>query len=255
MEEYDQGFGSILYRTALPELKAGSVLTVNDPHDYAQVFVEGKFIGALDRRNGDKQLVLPECRKDAQLDILVEAMGRINFGRAIKDFKGITDNVTVTEARGGHEFVCDLKDWTVFNLEDTQDFYNAADFKPVSTFAKDESGRLPRGIYRGKFKVNKTDDTFLNLESWGKGLVYVNGHPLGRIWEIGPQQTLYMPGCWLRKGENDIVVFDILGPKEVKSEGLKTPVLDKLLNEKRLVHRNEGEKLNLSGETPVIRII
>lgn len=61
-----------------------------------------------------------------------------------------------------------------------------------------------------------------------------------------------MPGCWLRKGENEIVVFDMLGPKEVKSEGLKTPVLDKLLNEKRLVHRSEGEKLDLSGEKPVI---
>lgn len=252
MEEYDQGFGSILYRTSLPELKAGSVLTVNDPHDYAQVFVDGKFVGSLDRRNGEKQLVLPQCRKNAQLDILVEAMGRINFGRAIKDFKGITGNVTVTEMRDGREFVCDLKDWTVFNLEDTPEFYNFVDFKPISTFAKDASGRLPRGVYRGTFKVNKTDDTFLNFESWGKGLVYVNGHPLGRIWEIGPQQTLYMPGCWLRKGENEIVVFDILGPKEAKSEGLDKPVLDKLLNEKRLVHRNEGESLDLSGETPVI---
>lgn len=252
MEEYDQGFGSILYRTALPELKAGSVLTVNDPHDYAQVFVDGKFVGKLDRRNGEKQLVLPQCRKDARLDILVEAMGRINFGRAIKDFKGITDNVTVTETRDGREFVCDLKDWTVFNLEDAPDYYSSVDFKPLSGVAKDASGRLPRGVYRGTFKVNKTDDTFLNFESWGKGLVYVNGHPLGRIWEIGPQQTLYLPGCWLRKGENEIVVFDILGPKEAKSAGLKEPVLDKLLSEKRLVHRNDGESLDLSGETPVI---
>ena len=252
MEEYDQGFGSILYRTELPALKTGALLTVNDPHDYAQVFVDGKFIGKLDRRNGEKELILPDCQNGAVLDILVEAMGRINFGRAIKDFKGITDNVTITETREGRDFVCDLKDWTVFNIEDSLDFYISANFKPVSEFTRDESGRLPRGIYRGTFNLKNTDDTFLNFETWGKGLVYVNGHPIGRIWEIGPQQTLYMPGCWLKKGENEIIVFDILGPKEPKSNGMKKPQLDKLLNQKRLVHRNEGEVLDLSLETPVL---
>lgn len=252
MEEYDQGFGSILYRTELPALKTGALLTVNDPHDYAQVFVDGKFIGKLDRRNGEKELILPDCQNGAVLDILVEAMGRINFGRTIKDFKGITDNVTITETREGRDFVCDLKDWTVFNIEDSLDFYISANFKPVSEFTRDESGRLPRGIYRGTFNLKNTDDTFLNFETWGKGLVYVNGHPIGRIWEIGPQQTLYMPGCWLKKGENEIIVFDILGPKEPKSNGMKKPQLDKLLNQKRLVHRNEGEVLDLSLETPVL---
>ena len=252
MEEYDQGFGSILYRTELPALNSGALLTVSDPHDYAQVFVDGKFIGKLDRRNGEKKLVLPQCRPGAVLDILVEAMGRINFGRAIKDFKGITGSVTLTETRDGRDFVCDLKDWTVFNIHDTLEFYNSAAFRPVSEFAADESGRLPRGIYRGKFNLKKTHDTFLNFGTWGKGLVYVNGHPLGRIWEIGPQQTLYMPGCWLREGENEIVVFDILGPRKPESEGLKKPLLDRLLNEKRLVHRNDGDSLDLVAETPVL---
>ena len=93
---FSQGFGSILYRTTLPELKSPATLTVNDAHDYAQVFVDGKYIGKLDRRNGEKQLVLPACVKGSRLDILVEAMGRINFGRAIKDFKGITKNVELS---------------------------------------------------------------------------------------------------------------------------------------------------------------
>ena len=252
MEEYDQGFGSILYRTTLPELSKPALLTVNDAHDFAQVFVDGKYIGKLDRRNGEKELMLPSCRKGAVLDILVEAMGRINFGRAIKDFKGITDKVTVTEDRDGHAFVCDLKNWQVFNIEDTLDTYTSMNFVPVSDVAKDADGRLPRGVYRGSFTVNKPSDTFLNFETWGKGLVYVNGHPMGRIWEIGPQQTLYMPGCWLKKGENEIVVFDILGPKEARSEGLREPLLDQLLVQKPLTHRNEGENLDLSGATPVL---
>lgn len=252
MEEYNQGFGSILYRTTLPELAKPALLTVSDAHDFAQVFVDGKYIGKLDRRNGEKELMLPSCRKGAVLDILVEAMGRINFGRAIKDFKGITDKVTVTEDRDGHAFVCDLKNWQVFNIEDTLDTYTSMNFVPVSNVAKDADGRLPRGVYRGTFTVNKPSDTFLNFETWGKGLVYVNGHPMGRIWEIGPQQTLYMPGCWLKKGENEIVVFDILGPKEARSEGLREPLLDQLLVQKPLTHRNEGENLDLSGATPVL---
>lgn len=250
MEEYDQGFGSILYRTRLPELTAPALLTVNDPHDFAQVFVDGEYVGKLDRRNGEKELTLPPCRKDSQLDILVEAMGRINFGRAIKDFKGITGNVTVTVEKDGHKWVDDLRNWQVFNIEDTYETYTAMDFRPVTD--EDKSGdRMPMGVYRGKFNVDKPSDTFLDFETWGKGLVYVNGHPLGRIWEIGPQQTLYMPGCWLNKGENEILVFDILGPREARSEGLKEPKLDHLLVKKRQTHREEGQALDLTSETPV----
>ena len=252
MEEYDQGFGSIVYRTTLPELKNGGLLTVTDPHDFAQIFVDGKYIGKLDRRNGEKELVLPSCKKDAQLDILVEAMGRINFGRAIKDFKGITDKVTITEDHNGYKFVCDLNNWTVFNLEDKLEFYDSMEYFPIGAFTPGEDGRLPIGVYRGTFNVNKPGDTFLNFETWGKGLVYVNGHPMGRIWEIGPQQTLYMPGCWLKKGENEIMVFDIVGPKQAKSEGLTEPLLDKLLIKKRQSHRNEGENLDLSAEKAVV---
>ena len=252
MEEYNQGFGSIIYRTTLPELKNGGLLTVTDPHDFAQVFVDGKYIGKLDRRNGEKELLLPSCKKDAQLDILVEAMGRINFGRAIKDFKGITDKVTITEDHNGYKFVCDLNNWTVFNLEDKMEFYDSMEYFPIGAFTPGEDGRLPIGVYRGTFNVNKPGDTFLNFETWGKGLVYVNGHPMGRIWEIGPQQTLYMPGCWLKKGENEIMVFDIVGPKQAMSEGLTEPLLDKLLIKKRQSHRNEGENLDLSAEKAVV---
>lgn len=251
MEEYDQGFGSILYRTYLPELTSASVLTVSDPHDFAQVFVDGKYIGSLDRRNGEKELRLPPVAKGARLDILVEAMGRINFGRAIKDFKGITDNVTVTEDRDGHKFVCDLRNWEVFNIEDELPTYTAMNFRPVAE-AEMTDGRLPRGVYRARFNVSRPSDTFLDFSTWGKGLVYVNGHPLGRIWEIGPQQTLYMPGCWLKKGENEILVFDIIGPRQARSQGFKEPVLDRLSLAQPQLHRREGETLNLASSSPVL---
>ncbi len=251
MEEYDQGFGSILYRTSLPALSAPALLTVNEPHDYAQIFIDGKYNGTLDRRNAEKELVIQPCRKGAQLDILVEAMGRINFGRAIRDFKGITDNVTVTVEKDGHKWVDDLKNWQVFNITDEYDTYAAMDFRPLDMCMHREE-RLPRGVYRATFNVSKPSDTFLDFESWGKGLVYVNGHALGRIWETGPQQTLYMPGCWLKKGANEILVLDILGPRKAQSRGLKEPQLDRLRLDKVRTHSAESSNLDLSAETPVM---
>ena len=250
MEEYDQGFGSILYSTTLPELRTEALLTVNDPHDFAQIFVEGRYVGKLDRRNGEKELMLPPCSKGARLDILVEAMGRINFGRAIKDFKGITGNVTLTVEKDGHKWVDHLRNWKVYNIEDEYETYASMKYRPLAD--SDRTGdRLPIGAYRATFNIKgKPSDTFLNFETWGKGLVYVNGHPMGRIWEIGPQQTLYMPGCWLRKGDNEIIVFDIVGPREARTEGLKEPKLDQLLVKKSLVHREEGQNLDLKGEKP-----
>ena len=247
MEEYDQGFGSILYRTTLPKIDRSATLTVTEAHDYAQIFIDGKYIGKLDRRNGEKQLDIPACAEGAQLDILVEAMGRINFGRAIKDFKGITEKVELKN--GGR--TTELKGWKVYNLEDRYEGYKGLKFEPLKSVKDAQDQRVP-GCYRATFHVEKPGDTFLNFETWGKGLVYVNGYGIGRIWEIGPQQTLYMPGCWLKEGENEILVFDIVGPKEARTEGLEEPILNQLLVNKPLTHRNEGEELRLAGETPVL---
>ncbi|MDE6831354.1 MAG: beta-galactosidase, partial [Muribaculaceae bacterium] len=211
MEELNQGFGSLLYRTTLPAIDESSLLTVDEPHDYAQIFINGQYIGTLDRRNGDRQIRIPATHRGDTLDILVEAMGRINFGRAIKDFKGITDRVELTIDRDGRPFTCDLKGWEIYPLPDLYEYYTSLTYQPLADNPADSTGRSPRGVYRGTFTIDRPADTFLDFGTWSKGLVYVNGHPMGRIWEIGPQQTLYMPGCWLKKGQNEILVFDILG--------------------------------------------
>ena len=243
MEAFNQGWGSILYRTEAPEITSQSIMTVTDAHDYAQIFVNGKLIGTLDRRNHEKTLVMPALKKGDQIDILVEAMGRINFGRAIKDFKGITDKVELGYTLdNGSQVSVNLKNWQVYNLCDS---YKAQkDMKYVSL-----NGQKVPGCYRATFNLKKTGDTFLNLETWGKGQVYVNGHAIGRFWKIGPQQTLYMPGCWLKKGENEIIVLDIVGPQETIVEGLEKPIIDKL-NVSFNIHRKEGQNLDLTGETP-----
>lgn len=251
MEDADQGFGSILYRTTLPTIDEPSLLTVTEPHDYAQIFINGRYQGTLDRRNGDRQLRLPAVNKGDTLDILVEAMGRINFGRAIKDFKGITEGVSLTIDRDSRPFTCQLKGWDTYLLPDELDFYTSMNFVATPS-AADSGARLERGVYRGSFNLNRVSDTYLDFSTWGKGLVYVNGHPMGRIWEIGPQQTLYMPGCWLKKGENEVVVFDIMGPRATTVQGLKTPIIDQLLVARPLTHREDGEALDLTASTPVL---
>lgn len=248
MEELDLGFGSVDYRTTLPATSTRTLLTIGGAHDYAQVFIDGRPTGVIDRRNAESNLVLPPLKKGQRLDILVEAMGRINFGRAVKDFKGITGDVTITENRDGHDFVCRLGDWEMYRLPDSLEFYTSQRFIPLAA----TPGRKPAGVYRGWFKASHTDDTFLDMSGWGKGFVYVNGHPLGRFWSIGPQQTLYCPGAWLRKGDNEIVVFDILGPESTAIRGLREPVLDKLSFTAPAIHRKAGESLDLSAEKPAL---
>ena len=225
-EEYDMGFGSILYSTTLPSIQTGDILTVEEPHDFAQIFINGELVGTLDRRKGEKTLTLGEWPEGATLDILVEGTGRINFGRAIKDNKGITDKVTIS--RGRSETEVELHNWNAYLFPDEKNFYDSLTYIPLENSTLNRDSRGPRGVYRGKFHVEKPSDTFLNFETWGKGLVYVNGHGIGRIWEIGPQQTLYMPGPWLREGENEILIFDILGPEIAEVEGLAAPIIDKI---------------------------
>jgi hypothetical protein len=252
MEEFDQGWGSMIYTTTLPELKGQSKLTIKEGHDYLQVFIDGKYVGALDRRMGEKEMLLPSCRKGARMDILVEAMGRINFGRAIKDFKGINSDVMLTIQLEGNDFTGSLRNWDNYLIPDVYEDYLKKNYKPLSTTKiRDDKGQRVPGFYKASFNLKKTGDTFLNFEHFGKGLVYVNGHGMGRIWEVGPQQTLYIPGCWLNKGENEVVVFDVIGPEDAVSEGLGKPIIDKLQKAEPPIHRQEGENLSLAGEKAV----
>ena len=251
-EEMDLGWGMTYYVTKLPEVPVQSVLTM-DAHDYAQVFIDDVYIGKIDRVKNEKSLTLPAIKQGQKMSILVEAMGRINFGRAIKDFKGIVGDVVINTEIDGNEVAWTLKRWTMTPISD--DYHRAArsfdsDAYPNSLGKPlgDHMGK--RGYYRGYFNLSKVGDTFLNFETWGKGQVYVNGHAMGRIWSIGPQQTLYVPGCWLKKGKNEIIVLDVVGPKEAVVWGQDKPELDKLQLEKSNKHNNIGDKPDLNSDTP-----
>lgn len=258
-EDMDMGWGTMVYTTTLPEIKAGATLT-GEFHDFAQVYVNGKYVGKIDRVKNEKSLDLPAAAAGSEMTIVVEGMGRINFGRAIKDYKGIIGNVTISTV----DELCDItlspKQWNNQIIPD--DYKNAIDAlnAPMNRMA---GLKTKAGYYRGYFNISKVGDTFINMEAFGKGQVYVNGHALGRFWQIGPQQTLYLPGCWLKKGKNEVVVLDVVGPKgEAGKSGSSVaptafcqnkPELDKLNLEKSNKHNDPGHRMDLNSDVPVLK--
>ncbi len=258
-EAHNLGWGYAVYYTTLPELPHPSVLTA-DFHDFAQVFIDGKYIGKVDRVKNEKSLTIPPAKAGSMLVIVVEAMGRINFGRAIKDLKGIIGNVTISSKAGKHDVTYSLNDWEKYFVNDEYETAFLAlkrasateNNEYIENFKDDAKMMGGRGYYRGYFNLKKVGDTFLNFETWGKGQVYVNGHAMGRIWSIGPQQTLYVPGCWLKKGKNEVIVLDVVGPKETVVWGQAEPELNKLQLEKSNKHNNIGDKPDLNSATPVV---
>jgi beta-galactosidase len=212
MEAFGQSYGYILYRTRLTGPLTGT-LRIRDVRDYAQAYVNRALVGTLDRRLTQDALAIDVPAGTSDLDILVENLGRVNFNKPIREErKGITTSVTLD----GRE----LTTWDVFPL-------------PMSSMPMPKrqtvAGATGPAFYRGSFTLSTTADTFLDTRGWGKGTVVVNGHHLGRFWAIGPQQTLYVPGPWLRKGANDIVVFTLDTPVKTTMTGLASPVLNELV--------------------------
>ena len=260
-EEMDFGWGSMMYVTELPEIPVQSIMQL-EAHDYAQVFINGKFVGKVDRVKNEQTLKLPAVKKGDCLMILVEGMGRINFGRAIKDFKGIVSDVIITAEIDNNETTWKPRKWYKARLQDDyESAINAFNSRtrivkvmpPLRDFKKPEVTPKGIGYYRGYFDLKKVGDTFLNFETWGKGQVWVNGHAMGRIWSIGPQQTLYVPGCWLKKGKNEVIVLDIVGPTERVVWGQAEPELNKLQLEKSNKHNNIGDKPDLNSQEPIAK--
>jgi beta-galactosidase len=193
-ENYGQDYGFMLYATRLIGHKSGR-LTVTDLHDYATVFVDGKYAGTLDRRLGINSLELPPAESENPLlEIFIEGMGRINFAAAMIDRKGITDRVTLNGMT--------LMNWDVYGFPMSEEFISGLK-------ATEKITDKPGTFFRGTFLLDTTADMFIDMTNFIKGFVWVNGKNLGRYWEIGPQQRLYCPASWLRKGKNEIIVFDL----------------------------------------------
>jgi beta-galactosidase len=199
-EAAGQNQGLVLYRTTLVGRKNGR-LVITSLHDYALVFVDGKYIGTIDRRLGETGIDLPATTNPKPvLDILVEGMGHINFAQEIVDRKGITDRVTLAGMT--------LMNWQLFLMPlDARSIAALGGKVPAAASANADT--RPGQFFRGTFTLAAPADTFLDMTGYKKGVVWVNGHNLGRYWEIGPQQRLYCPAPWLKAGDNDVIVLDL----------------------------------------------
>jgi beta-galactosidase len=211
-EDLNQDYGFVWYRTVLDGGRSG-VLKIKAVRDYAVVMLNGTRAGILDRRLNEDSLALTLPAGKVTLDILVENLGRINFGpNLLKNKKGITEEVLFAGTV--------VKNWEMFSLpfQDITGLSFKGKYKPADTPV----------IRKGTFKLDSVADTYLDMRQWGKGIVWVNGKNLGRYWEIGPQQTVYVPAEWLKKGSNEIVVVELLKSGQRQIQGLKTPVLSSL---------------------------
>ena len=200
MEDLDQSYGYILYRTQMA-LGPGGQLAIDGLHDYAQIYIDRKLIGTLDRRLGQLSLTLPSVSSSAALDILVENTGRVNFTKVIRtERKGITGSVTI----GGHA----PQRWQIYSLP-------MSDLSGLHFQTAPCEGpcfyRFTLAIPVSKATNMPYPDTFLNTHAVSKGMAFLNGKPLGRFWSDGPEYTLYTPGPWLHAGRNEITIFDLQG--------------------------------------------
>lgn len=224
-EQLNQGYGYVLYSRHFNQPISGT-LQLEGLCDFAVVYVNGEKVGELNRNTQTYEMEI-DIPFNATLQILVENMGRINYGaRIVENNKGIISPVIID----GKEIT---GEWNMYQLpmSSAPELNNMGRYASSNTTSKAEKLKGTPVVYEGTFTLNETGDTFIDMENWGKGIIFINGKNIGRYWKVGPQQTLYIPGVWLNKGENKIVIFEQLND-DAKTEvsTLKTPKLQVLKN-------------------------
>lgn len=208
MEELGQSFGFVLYTTRL-ETPGPTRLAVGAVRDRAQVFLDGQPVGVLERENHEHTLTFTVPSGGAELRVLVENQGRVNYGVALHDRKGLIGPVTLNgrAADGWSSLPLPLEDLSPFSFVRT----GAPVPGPV--------------LHRGTFHADQAADTHLHLDGWTKGNAWINGFNLGRYWSRGPQLSLYVPAPVLRPGANEIVLLELHGSTDRTVDLRETPDL------------------------------
>ena len=196
MEQLGQNYGYILYHSTLHTENRIDKIRLWEANDRANIFINKKPVKILyDRELLEEQDLNIAFEQNSDFDILVENMGRVNFGpRMEHQRKGIAQCVQLDGHMHNH--------WLQYTLP--------LDNIEKVDFTKEYEKGLP-GFYRFTLTVNEPADTFLAFDGWGKGCIFVNGFHIGRFWEIGPQKRLYIPAPLLKNGQNEIIVFETDG--------------------------------------------
>jgi beta-galactosidase len=196
MEELDQAYGFVLYRKSFADGLQG-ILTLDQPMDYAVVMVNGKTVGRAFRGYGEEsyRMELPAVDGPATLDILVYNLGRISVITAPwtqdRARKGLIGGAALNAAA--------LTGWEMYSLP----------FESITSLEPSDVGHTGPTFYRGRFSLTHVGGTFLDMRRWGMGVVWVNGHNLGRFWDRGALRSLFVPRHWLKEGENEIIVLEL----------------------------------------------
>ncbi|MEO5915037.1 MAG: beta-galactosidase [Luteolibacter sp.] len=238
MEALGQTFGYILYTTKVKGPFRG-VLSVPSIRDRAIILVDGKRQGVpMDRRVNRFSAEVEIPAGEHTLGLFVENMGRINFSKEmVNERKGLIGPVKLGEKT--------LTGWTNIQYPFKPKWLDGrttidGDPKTVGKFEQPV-------IYRGGFTLEKTGDTWLDMRKFGKGVVWVNGHNLGRYWQVGAQQGLYLPGCWLKKGQNEIILLETdLSNTPLILTGVKEPIWQQNVEASRL-SRKPGQEFKADG--------
>ncbi len=211
MEQLDQDFGYILYSSEIEGPVDPNELELTKLHDRAHIFIDGKLVGIRERtRRKDEVTISIKKGEKIRLDILVENMGRINYGPKMFDKKGIVGGILLGQR---YHF-----GWNHYNLP-------MEDLSGLK-WKKAEKAEMPT-FYKGTLDIkDEPCDTFVRLSSFEKGFVMVNGFNIGRYYNsAGPQKTLYIPAPILKQGKNEIIVFESDSCKKCEIEFLDTPDL------------------------------
>lgn len=213
MEYYGQNFGLIYYKTTVKGNYSPSILCVSELADRAYVYFDGNYSKTIYRSKSSlfkkifkkDTIISPSIKGECEISLLVDAMGRVNYGEKLYDRKGIQGLKLGAQILSGFDVISLPLD----NLENLQ--YD------------NDTSKYPL-FFKGKFKANSQADCFVDMRGFSKGYVFVNGFNLGRYWKIGPQKTLYLPGVLLKE-ENEIVILELEGNKEKSVSIIDTHLL------------------------------
>lgn len=206
MESFNQFQGLIIYRNNLTGPTSGN-LKIRDVHDLGLIYLDDKLVDTIDRMQDPKKII--NMTESKTLEILIMAMGRVNFGEEMLDHKGITDYVSL----GGLK----LMDWDVFPL-DFEDNY----LRNLNELIPGSKNRQKQGLFfKATINLEEIGDTYIDVSKFKMGAIWVNGYNLGRYWtDKGPQTSLYCPGSYLKYGMNEVLILDLFQTEESEIKGL-----------------------------------
>ncbi len=232
MEYYDQGYGYIVYTTEALVDRDGAYLSLPTVHDIAHVYIDGKYRCTFFRTDTDRSMPIENGMH--KIAVLVENMGRVQIGATMIDRKGLLGDIII-----------ELRDLNVYSKPLGFKVYNL----PLDSFPQEYIGK-PRenepAFYRYELDVEELCDTLVNFEGFTRGVVFVNGFNLGRHWDtVHKKNRAYIPAPLLKKGKNEIVVFDVLH-KDCKK---RVFFGEFSYNAEYDNFRNTGKKSLLDGET------